>query len=135
MRVRLAATLLVLAAAGCGAGDEARLNGALASRLAEQADAVAAAAERGDDCAAKARAEDLQRQTVAAINAGGVPPELQEELQSAVNGLAVRLECAPKLSPAEPEGAPPAALPEDDDEDADRGKGKGRGKGKKGEDD
>lgn len=86
------------------------------------ADGVAAALAAGDACAAKAEADRLGTATVAAINAGRVPPPFQEPLLAEAQELAARIECAPP---------PPPAATDEDDDDGDRArKGKGKGKGK-----
>lgn len=112
-----AALAAALCLAGCGsdaernAAPQPRLHRQLATALAERSDGVAQALRGGDNCQALRLAQDLQRQTIAAINAGRVPAALQEPLQDRVNDLAGRIQCAP----------PPA----------EHGKGKGEGKGKK----
>jgi hypothetical protein len=77
----------------------------------------------------------LQRRTVAAINAGRVPAELQEQLSGAVNDLASRVTCVPPR----PAPAPaPAATPQHE-HGHEHGHGKHKGhehkRGKKHEDD
>lgn len=115
----LGATLAaVLCLAGCGSGAERnaapqpRLHRQLATALAGRSDLVAQALDAGDTCEALRLAQDLQRQTIAAINAGRVPAPLQEPLQDRVNDLAGRIPCV--------------RTPPDE-----HGKGKGEGKGKK----
>jgi hypothetical protein len=116
-----AALAAALCLAGCGAGAERRaapqplLPRPVAVALAQTSDAVADALEVGDDCTALALAQQLQQQTIAAINDRRVPGPLLEPLQTTVNDLAARIQCI--------------APPEEDDED--RGRGKGKGKGKK----
>jgi hypothetical protein len=103
---------------GCG-GHERRatppaptLPTALAHQLAARSDEIAAKLDGGDDCGALAAARNLQRETIAAINARRVPPALQEQLSAAANDLAGRIQCT----------APPA--PSDAEH---RGKDKGKG--------
>jgi len=57
------------------------------------------------------RAVELQRRTIAAINAGRIPAEVQEPLQSRVNELVAELEpeCLPSVAPESP--PPPPAPP------------------------
>lgn len=74
----------------------------LAATLAARSDAVAAALAEGDGCRARSTAQQLQRETIAAINAGRIAASLQEELSSAVNDLAARVTCVPP--PAAPSG-------------------------------
>ena len=93
---------------------------------------MAAKLDAGDTCGALADAETLQQQTIAAINAGRVPPRYQEELTSAVGALAASIPCT-----ITPPTAPNSTVPEDEDdededEQKDKGKGEGKGKGKKG---
>lgn len=102
---------------------------------------MAAKLDAGDTCGALADAETLQQQTIAAINAGRVPPRYQEELTSAVGALAASIPCT-TTQPT----APDSTVPEDEDdeeddeeededdedEQKDKGKGKGKDKGKKG---
>lgn len=114
-----AALAAALCLAGCGSGAERhaapqpRLHRQLATAFAERSDGVAEALRAGDTCKALRLAQDLQRQTIAAINTGRVPAAFQEPLQDRVNDLAGRIRCAPP---------PPSA---------EHGKGKGEGKGKK----
>ena len=125
-----AAALAALCLSGCG-GDAKRatphpptLPRALATQLAASSDAVANALAEGESCRARALAQQLRRETVAAVNAGRVDPRLQEELTGAVNDLAGRVRCVP-----------PVVRPPADDEARDRGKHEDKGKGKgKGED-
>jgi hypothetical protein len=60
----------------------------LAEQLAAQSESVADALEAGDTEAAKANAEKLRNDVIAAVNEGRVPAEFQEELTTAVNVLA-----------------------------------------------
>jgi hypothetical protein len=112
-----------LCLAGCGGGGERRaapqpkLPRPVAVALAQSSDAVADALEAGDDCTALTLAQQLQQQSIAAVNSGQVPAPLQEPLQATVNDLAGRIRCV--------------APPEEEDEERGRGKGKGKGKGKK----
>jgi hypothetical protein len=82
--------------------------------LASRSDEVAQALAAGDPCHALSLAEQLQKETVAAINAGRVPAPFQEHLGSTVGDLVARIRCVP---PAE--GA------------HDNGKHRGKGKVKK----
>jgi hypothetical protein len=100
--VLLAAVLLV---AGCGGGTVTTtvtttsrvppLPQALAARLAAESDAVAAALDAGDGCAARTAAALLQSDTIAAINSHQVPGIYQEELLGRVNGLTAQITCTP----------------------------------------
>ena len=80
----LIVSLTACSLAGCGEADQAapppRLPAPLAHRLAREADAVHT----------RKAALRLQRDVIAAINAGRVPAALQEELQSRANAVAER---------------------------------------------
>jgi hypothetical protein len=103
--VRLLPVAAVLLLAGCGGGTVTttvtttahlpRLPPALAARLAAETDAVAAALDAGDGCAARTAATHLQADTIAAINAGQVPAIYEEELLGRVNSLTARITCTP----------------------------------------
>lgn len=99
---RSALLLPVLAAAvavaGCGSGEPpaaARLPSQVAEALAARSDAVAQRLEQGDACGARAEAEALQFDTIAAVNAGRVPARYQEELGSSAATLVASIECVP----------------------------------------
>ena len=83
-----------LLAAGCGGG-EPGLSSELAEQLAARSDTAVAQLEAGEFCAARAEATELQNETIAAINAGDVPADLQEELLSSVNALLESVSCTP----------------------------------------
>lgn len=132
-RASAAVLLVTVALAACGGGDSASdetataaaptLPRALAEELALASDEVADLIEAGDGCAASEAAADLRERTLAAVESGEVPAELEDPLVTAVEALATEIACEP------------AATGEEDD-DEDRGKGKGKAKGKdKGEDD
>jgi len=84
----------VLLAAGCG-GEEPSLATPLVTALSAHADSAAAHLEREEFCAARTDAAALRRRTIAAINEGAVPAELQEELLGSVNALAEAVSCTP----------------------------------------
>jgi hypothetical protein len=102
--------------------------------LAVRSDAVANALAEGESCRARTLAQQLQRATITAVNAGRVDPRLQEDLTSAVNDLAGRVRCVPPV-------VEPRNQDENENEDHERGRdkekgkdrGKGKGHGKKGE--
>jgi hypothetical protein len=94
----------------------------LASSLAAQSDAVAAALAAGDSCRALTLARRLQQRTIAAINRGRVAGGLQEQLSSAVNALVVRVQCVPPR---------PRAVPRQDEHGHGHGRGKHKGHKKK----
>ncbi len=69
------------------------------SALASRSDAVAQALAAGDQCRALSLAQQLQQETVAAINAGRVPGAFQEQLGSTVGDLVSRIQCVPAAKP------------------------------------
>ena len=83
----------MLLAAGCG--EEPSLPSGLAAQLADRSDAAAEALEARQFCAARADAVTLQQRTIAAVNAGSVPAELQEELLGSVNAVLESISCTP----------------------------------------
>ena len=93
--------MAALCLAGCGSGSEQRaapqpkLPAAIASALASRSDEVAQALAGGDDCRALSLAQQLQQETIAAINAGRVPAAFQEQLGSTVGDLVSRIQCVP----------------------------------------
>lgn len=118
-----------LCLAGCGS-DESDVAPAptiprpLAVALADRSAAVARSLDTGDECGALTLAQDLQQQTIAAINAGRVPAVFQEPLQDRVNDLAARIRCEP-----------PTPVVEEPGKGKDKhGHDKGKKKGHKGDD-
>jgi hypothetical protein len=101
VRNALPLVLLSAALAACGSTTKQpapvrpKLDATLAETLAARSDAVAEALDAGDSCRASTLVQDLQRQTISAINARRVPASLQEPLQAAVNDLAARIRCVP----------------------------------------
>jgi hypothetical protein len=130
---RILILVLTLALAGCGSDPEPpppppKLPLPVVQELATTSDAVAAALDADDHCAALDAATRLRDETKEAINTGRVPALYQDELSATVNDLVSRIECIP----VEP----------DEEEEEDRGRdgkgkgnGKGKGKGKNGGDD
>ena len=96
-----AALMAALCLAGCGSGSEQRaapppkLPAAIASALASRSDEVAQALAGGADCRALSLARQLQKETIAAINAGRVSAVFQEHLGSTVGDLVSRIQCIP----------------------------------------
>jgi hypothetical protein len=84
----------VLFAAAWG-GEGPGLASDLAAQLAQRADAAAAAGDANRFCAARAQVVELQTRTIAAVNDGLVPAELQEELLGSVNALLDGVTCEP----------------------------------------
>jgi hypothetical protein len=107
-RLELTAALAVaLSLSACGGGGKTAsppplptFPRSLASSLASQSDAVAAALTAGESCRALTLARQLQQRTIAAINRGQVAGGLQEQLSAAVNELVARVHCVPPASPA-----------------------------------
>lgn len=100
-----AAVAAALFLAGCG-GDGKRdlappptLPRQLAGALADRSDELVRVIDSGDECRALAVAEQLRRQTIAAINTGRVPSVFQESLLDRVNSLATRIRCVPAPRP------------------------------------
>jgi hypothetical protein len=100
-----AALAAVLCLAGCGSGSEHRvapqpkLSTPVAAALASRSDEVAQTLEAGDSCRALSLAQQLQQETVAAINHGRVPAPFQEQLGSTVGDLVSRIQCVPVVKP------------------------------------
>ena len=157
----LAAGVTILGLASCGGDGGDRLPSDLAARLARQSDALVRTLDRGDSCAADARARALRAAADAAIAERRVPAGLRSELRRRVARLDREVVCRRPPPPSPPPSAPPtppSAGPgeredegkdEEDERDQDeRGKGgdkddgkgngnnPGRGKGnEKGKDD
>ena len=102
-----AALAAALCLAGCGGGSEhraapqPRLPASVASALASRSDEVAQALAGGNQCRALSLAQQLQRETISAINAGRVPGAFQEQLGSTVGDLLSRIQCVPAAKPPE----------------------------------
>jgi hypothetical protein len=128
---KLASVLfVVLALAGCGgapdeSAPEPTLPAPVAVVLAERADGVADLLAAGDTCAAAAEADDLLDETIRAVRAGDIPPELQEELVTGANELVHRIECTPAQTESEPDDDDDDDEGEGDDDDGNRGNGGG----------
>ena len=96
-----AALVAAFCLAGCGSGSEPRvapqpkLPATVAAALASRSDEVAQALAGGDDCRALSLAQQLQQETIAAINAGRIPGVLQEQIGSTVGELVARIRCVP----------------------------------------
>jgi hypothetical protein len=102
-----AALAAALCLAGCGSGSEHRvapqpkLPAPVASALASRSDEIAHALAGGDQCRALSLAQQLQQETISAINAGRVPGAFQEQLGSIVGDLLSRIQCVPAVKPPE----------------------------------
>jgi len=95
---------------------------------------VAAKLDAGDPCGALADAESLRQDTLAAVDAGRVPPRYRKELTAAVRSLAASIPCqiTPPTTPDSAEEDDDGDDKDDDEGDEDEGKKKGKGKGKGG---
>lgn len=133
--------MLALLLAGCGGGASPKLARGDAAPLIS----LAARVPGEGRCAQAHDIATLQHRTIALVNAGRVPPSLQEPLLSGVNDLASRAPaCTPAAQPARTaptQTQPPPQPPGHPDErgkghDKERGKahgkGHGGGKGRKG---
>jgi hypothetical protein len=95
----------VLCLAGCGGGSEHRaapqpkLSSPVAAALASRSDEIVQTLDAGDSCRALSLAQQLQHETIAAINAGRVPAAFQEQLGSSVGDLVSRIRCVPAAKP------------------------------------
>jgi hypothetical protein len=93
----LAASSCALLLGGCGGEQhqqsvpQPKLPRSVARELAARAERVARRLDANDRCGAVAEATKLQRDVIQAINAHRVPSSLQEPLQSATNGLVLRV--------------------------------------------
>ena len=87
---------------------------------------MAAKLEAADGCGARAEAERLQAETIAAVNAGRVPTRYQEELGAAVSSLVASIECTPPVTTTTEE----ADDSDDESDEARPGKRKGKGEHK-----
>jgi hypothetical protein len=139
LRILAAASLLAVAAAGCGgAAPETRAMQRVPRALAEnwegQAAAIATAASKGDSCRALRLARSLRTEVIAKQRE--VPPRLRSPLLIGVNSLADRIKCTPivtpepqpKHSPPPPKQGPkPKPKPPKHHGPPDHGKGHGKG--------
>jgi hypothetical protein len=100
-----AALAVAFCLAGCGSGSEHRvapqpkLPALVASVLASRSDEVTQALVSGDQCRALSLAQQLQQETISAINAGHVPGAFQEQLGSTIGDLVSRIQCVPAAKP------------------------------------
>jgi hypothetical protein len=123
-----AALAAALCLAGCGSGSEHRvapqpkLPSQIAAALASRSDEVGQALTGGDPCRALTLAEQLQQETIAAINGGRIPAAFQEHLGSTVGDLVSRIQCVPATGGQHDNGK---------HEGKDKNKGNGKNKNKK----
>ena len=104
----LTVLLLALVAAGCGGGSEEPASApaiprTLAQRLADQADAIAATYESGDQCAAAHEADDFLAAARQAVETGRIPPELQDQLLTAANDVVNEINCPVTTTDVQPD--------------------------------
>ena len=128
MRLVLLLALCALLLAGCGGRSGPSIDADVATKLAGQADAIASAKDR---CTARVHARILQRQTIAATNAGRIPAAFQETLLARVNELVSELElrCLPVPTVSSAEPAPPTTTTVRVPPGHARGHGHGHGRG------
>jgi len=104
-RVRLAAACAsasLLAAAGCGGGDDAGSSGIprpLAARLAAASEAVAERLESGNPCEGLRLATRLEDTARTAVANARIPPALAGELLASIQDLERSVDCAPAAPP------------------------------------
>ena len=97
----LLAALVFLA--GCGESDAPARPGlpsGLAERITDDSERISERLERNDPCAAADRAARLQRSMIAAVNAGRVAAELQEELLGTISELVETIPCGSSVDRA-----------------------------------
>jgi hypothetical protein len=103
---------------------------AVAERLAQRSDRVAAHLDAGDHCAARKEAQKLRAELSGSVSE--IPPVYLEDLSGLVNEIEVQIPVCAQIPP------PLKSRGDDDDDDGKKGKGKGKGTGKgkgKGDDD
>jgi hypothetical protein len=88
----------VVALAGCGGSastptSSSAIPHSVADRLAGQSEAIVAAWDAGDTCAAATKADELKDAAEQAIAAGDVPAAYQDDLESAVVNLQNNANC------------------------------------------
>ena len=94
----LAALTLALVLAACGGGSSVNsetpaLPRSVADNLAAKSDEIADALDRGDQCGAAHRADELKDEVEAAIADGGVPAAYQGELERTATELQNNVNC------------------------------------------
>jgi hypothetical protein len=119
--------LLVLAGCGGGGSSSQRLDPAVAARLADESDAVAAAIEGNDGCEAARRVAALR----SSLEQVSVPDAVRREVGRYANRSFTCLPAAPPPPRPPPPAPPPPVVSTSDEEDHDHGKGKHKGHEKK----
>ena len=126
MRGPLIATIicacLPLVACGGTAG-EASIPRSVATRLANESDAVAASLRSGDACGAVKNARLLHRDVSREISTGAIPQSLAGAARAATVRLSQEIACSPPPPPLPPQPAPAPSC---------NGNGHGHHKGKRG---
>jgi hypothetical protein len=113
----VAAALLLASCGGDGSDTETLDDAAaptiaseVALELAERSEEVAQKLDEGDSCGAGDKAAELRKEVTDAINAGQIPEEYLEDLQSVANELDYELDTRCQQPP------PPAPPPTTDEE-------------------
>jgi hypothetical protein len=126
--VAVGCACLLLGACGGTTTKQSSIQRAAANRLASESEAVAAALERGDSCAAASKAKTLHLHVANAIASGSIPQSLAASARSASSRLADRIACA--RPPPPPPAAPTCADVEHDKHGSGKhGKGAAKRKG------
>ena len=125
--VAVGCACLLLGACGGTTTKQSAIQRATANRLASESEAVAAALERGDSCAAASKAKTLHLHVANAIASGSIPQPLAASARSASSRLAYRIACT---RPPPPPAAPTCADVEHDKHGSGKhGKGAAKRKG------
>jgi hypothetical protein len=126
--VAVGCACLLLGACGGTTTKQSSIQPATANRLASESEAVAAALERGDSCAAASKAKTLHLHVANAIASGSIPQRLAASARSASSRLADRIACT--RPPPPPPAAPTCADVEHDKHGSGKhGKGAAKRKG------
>jgi len=112
----VACACLLLAACGGTTTKQASIRRSTAIQLAGQSEAVAAALQRGDSCAAASKAKALRLRVASAIASGSIPQSLAASARSASSRLADRIACTPPPAPPPTSAAETCAGMEQDKE-------------------
>ena len=126
--VAVGCACLLLGACGGTTTKQSSIQRATANRLASESEAVAAALERGDSCAAASKAKTLHLHVANAIASGSIPQPLAASARSASSRLVDRIACT--RPPPPPPAAPTCADVEHDKHGSGKhGKGAAKRKG------
>jgi len=126
--VAVGCACLLLGACGGTTTKQSAIQRATANRLASESEAVAAALERGDSCAAASKAKTLHLHVANAIASGSIPQSLAASARSASSRLARQIACT--RPPPPPPAAPTCADVEHDKHGSGKhGKGAAKRKG------